>query len=524
VTPARSRGVALLVVLAFLLVGCSSGSGNDATAPATHAAARPSAAQSVASRSTAGRVPSSLAGFYDQKLDWKTCQGGGPNRCARMRVPLDYAHPHGKSVSLAVLKVPALEPGKRIGSMVINPGGPGESGVEWAASASAEYGTALRDVYDVVGFDPRGVGSSDPVQCLSDDQLDRLVSSDPDPETAAARRRADQMMRAFGEGCLEHSGDLARHVSTEEVAKDLDILRAVLGDAKLTYFGASYGTAIGASYADQFPKRVGRMVLDGALDPTSSAVDLELVQAHGFEVALRAYVGACVQQGHCFLGSTVDQGVQRIQDFLTGLEARPIRTSSGEEVTAGIAVYGLLYPLYDHSTWSILDKTLQTGFSGDGTLLRLVADSYLHRNPDGTYRDNSFQVFNAVNCLDDDEGVPSSKLPQYLPRFDKASPTFGRIFASSLTACRLWPIHSGRTPHAVHAKGSPPILVVGTTRDPATPLVWARSLARQLDKGVLVTRDGDGHTGYNRGSPCVDRTVEDYLVHGTVPKRPVHCR
>jgi pimeloyl-ACP methyl ester carboxylesterase len=511
VTPARTRGVALLVVLLVALAGCSTGSRQDATS---------SPAPSAAS---IGKVPSSLAGFYHQQLDWRTCQGGGRDQCARMRVPLDYEHPNGRTVSLAVLKVPALEPDKRIGSMVVNPGGPGISGVEWAAGASLEYGTAIRNVYDVVGFDPRGVASSDPVECESDEQLDHLIDSDPDPDTAAERQAFDRMLRALGEGCLRHSGDLARHVSTEEVAKDLDILRAVLGEAKLTYFGASYGTAIGASYADRFPERVGRMVLDGALDPTSSMVDVGLVQAHGFEVALRAYVGACVEAGSCFLGSTVDQGVRRIQDFLTGLESRPIRTKSGEQLTAGFAFYGVIYPLYDRSSWSFLDKALQTGLSGDGTLLRLIADGYLHRSPDGTYQDNSFEVYNVVSCLDDDEGVPSSQISRYLPRFEKASPTFGRVFASSLATCHVWPIHSGRKPHAVHATGSPPILVVGTTRDPATPLVWARALARQLPRGVLITRDGDGHTGYNRGSSCVDRTVEDYLVHGTVPPGPVRC-
>ena len=519
-TPARTRGVALLVVLAFVLAGCSSGSHEDATSASTS-----SAVQSPSRSSTAasGKVPSSLADFYHQKLDWRTCPGGGRNRCARMRVPLDYTHPNGKTVSLALLKAPALQPDRRIGSVVVNPGGPGESGVEWAASAAAEYGTAIRNVYDIVGFDPRGVASSDPVECESGEQLDRLVSADPDPDTAAERRRSDRMLRALGEGCLQHSGDLARHVSTEEVAKDLDILRAVLGDSKLSYFGASYGTAIGASYADQFPKRVGRMVLDGALDPTSSVVDLDLVQAHGFEVALRSYVGACVQRGSCFLGSTVDQGVQRIRDFLTGLQSRPIATKSGTEVTAGLAFYGVIQPLYFRWLWPALDRELKAAFSGDGTLLQLMSDDYLHRNPDGTYRDNFFEVFNAVGCLDDDEGVPSSQVARYLPRFEKASPTFGKVFAYSLTTCHVWPIHSGRKPHAVHAAGSPPILVVGTTRDPATPLVWARSLARQLPRGVLVVRDGDGHTGYHQGSSCVDRTVEGYLAHGTVPSHDLRC-
>jgi pimeloyl-ACP methyl ester carboxylesterase len=440
-----------------------------------------------------------------------------------MRVPLDYARPGGRSIEVAMLKVPATSTTDRLGSMVFDPGGPGASGVDYVTSAGASFGKTLLRHYDVIGIDPRGVGASTPVDCLPDNRLDDVLASDPDPRTAAELRASDRLLRQFGRGCVTRSGALAAHVSTVEVAKDLDVLRGALGESRLTYFGASYGTAIGSTYADMFPKKVGRMVLDGALDPTSSTLELNRVQAQGFETALRAYVRSCVDKGGCFLGSSVDEGTRRIKRFLDQVAQQPLPAGSGRELNVGNASYGISYPLYSKSAWPVLTTALQRGFSGDGTVLMLLADAYLHRTSSDHFKDNSFEAFYAVNCLDHDDAVSSSHLKRYYRMFDKASPTFGRTFLYSATACQDWPVHTGRGPKRVHATGAAPILVVGTTRDPATPLVWARSLARQLDGAVLVTRDGDGHTGYHQGSACVDRTVESYLVDGTVPKRDVRC-
>ncbi len=517
--PPRTRGVALLLaVLPLLLSGCSFlGTGDQ------EAGARPTPRPVTTGGSTTSQdAPDpALAPYYSQRLHWTSCRDS--DQCATLRVPLDYAQPGGRSIRLALLRVPAVDQRARLGSMVVNPGGPGGSGVDYAASADSQYGEALRRVFDVVGFDPRGVGASAPVECVSARQLDRFVASDPDPVTAAERTASDRLVRELGDGCLKRDGAVTRHVSTVEVAKDLDVLRAALGDPKLTYFGASYGTSIGATYADLFPRNVGRMVLDGALDPASSTLEVNLVQARGFEGALRAYVGACVARGSCFLGDSVEAGTRRIAAFLHDVERRPLTTASGATLTAGTAVYGVWYPLYDKGSWPILDKALADAFTGNGSLLRTIADAYLHRSPDGKYADNSFQAFYAVTCLDRDDGIPSSEVQRYLPRFEKVSPTFGAIFAYSMSACDSWPVHSGRAPKALHVTAAPPVLVVGTTRDPATPLVWARALSRQLKGSVLVQRDGDGHTGYNRGSPCTDRTVEAYLVSGTVPRHEVDC-
>ena len=285
---------------------------------------------------------------------------------------------------------------------------------------------------------------------------------------------------------------------------------------------ASYGTSIGSTYAGLFPQRVGRMVLDGALDPSLSTVEQGKVQAQAFETALRAYVGACVAQETVALGDSVDAGTRRIRAFLDSVEKRPIRGDGTRQLEVGNALLGIWLPLYSKRYWGALDQALRQAFAGNGSVLLALSDAYVGRGPGG-YEDNSLEAIYAVNCLDHDDGIPSSKVGPYVPQFEKVSPTFGAVFAYTLSACASWPVHSGRTPAPIHAPGSPPIMVVGTSRDPATPLAWARSLADQLDKGVLVTRDGDGHTGYRAGNACVDKTVESYLVSGVVPKAEVDC-
>ena len=243
-----------------------------------------------------------LARFYEQDLTWESCRDVG--LCATLEVPLDYGDPGGESIGLAVLKVPAADPEGRLGSLVVNPGGPGAPGTDYAASAAAVFRQPILDAYDVGGFDPRGTGGSDPVDCLSDDELDAYVAQDPDPDTAAEAATYADWVGRIGAGCAERSGALAAHVSTVEAARDMDVLRAALGESSMAYFGASYGTKLGATYADLFPDRSGRLVLDGAVDLSLGARELALQQAQGFETALRAYVGDCVDDGDCFLGDS----------------------------------------------------------------------------------------------------------------------------------------------------------------------------------------------------------------------------
>lgn len=506
--------VAVIVVLAMvaagLLVYRSVSESRNASAGTPRATSTPD---------TSGTEPD-LSAFYGQRLEWRAC---GRAQCTTLKVPMDYAQPNGKELSLAVLRVPAQKESERVGSLIVNPGGPGGSGVDYAAAGSLQFGSVLSDHFDIVGFDPRGVGQSDPLRCLSTAGMDEFIGTDPAPSTPAGMAEMDRLVRDFGQGCLDRSGDLMRHMSTVEAAKDMDILRAALGEKQMDYLGASYGTFLGATYADLFPQRVRRFVLDGAIDPSLSNEQMSLAQAHGFEVALRAYLQDCVDGGDCFLGDTVDAAAERIRQFLDDVAVKPLPTGSDRELTAGWATIGIWLPLYVKSFWPQLTAALEQALNdGRGTGLLSLADLYASRGPDG-YTSNSMEALYAVNCLDHGDSIPTDQVPSHFAQFEEASPTFGRSFAFGLSTCHSWPVRSDNVTRAIHATGAAPILVIGTTRDPATPMEWARALAGQLDSGRLITRDGDGHTGFNQGNDCVDSAVQDYLIDGKVPPDDLKC-
>jgi pimeloyl-ACP methyl ester carboxylesterase len=460
-----------------------------------------------------------LASYYGQRLKWSGCHDG--DQCATLTVPLDYDHPAGSTLKLALLKVPAA--GSRIGSLVINPGGPGEPGTSYAALGSQAFGQPLLDHFDIVGFDPRGTGDSSPVDCLSDSQLDQYLAEDPEPSSARELVGFRAQQHAMATGCSRLSGALAAHVSTVESARDMDILRAALGDATMNYLGASYGTKLGATYAQLFPHRVGRFVLDGAVDVSLGTRQLTLQQAGGFERALEAYAANCVNSSvGCFLGDTVPQVLDTISKLVERIAAKPL--PAGDRVlTAGNAFYGIAVTLYSRDYWILLTNALRSALSGDGKPLMLLADAYAARNPDGTFQNNSMEAFFNISCLDDPWSIPATRVPAQFPTFEKAAPVFGKVFAWTLTSCRGFTPRSDEPVPTIHAKGAAPIVVVGTTRDPATPFAWAVALARQLDSGVLLRRDGDGHTGYHTGNACIDHAVESYLVSGIVPANNTSC-
>ncbi|WP_151083669.1 alpha/beta hydrolase [Nocardioides cynanchi] len=461
-----------------------------------------------------------LASYYSQTLQWSDCDNG--DQCAQLTVPLDYARPAGRTIELHVLKVPAADPGSRLGSLVVNPGGPGEPGTSYAVQG--DFGQPLRDHFDIVGFDPRGTGSSSPVDCLSDSALDTYLAEDPDPTTPAELATFEAEQRAIASGCPQLSGAIAGHVSTVESARDMDILRAALGDTRMTYLGASYGTKLGATYAQLFPRRVGRFVLDGALDLTLSNRDQTLQQAAGFQKALESYAANCVAADiGCFLGKTVPDVLTTISDLVARITAKPLPAQDGRVLTGGNAFSGIAVTLYSRSYWVLLSSALRSALGGDGSLLLRLADAYTARNSDGTYANNSMEAFYDISCLDDPTSIPFSQVPSQFPAFDQASPLFGRVFAWGLTSCRGFTPRSDQPVPTVHAKGAAPIVVIGTTRDPATPFQWAVAMAHQLDSGVLVRRNGDGHTGYRTGNACVDNAVESYLVSGIVPKNRTSC-
>jgi pimeloyl-ACP methyl ester carboxylesterase len=466
------------------------------------------------------RAPShGLARFYAQHLAWSGCGDG--NQCARLAVPLDYRHPAGPTIRLHVLEVPAS--GSRIGSLVVNPGGPGAPGTSYASGRSLYFGEPLLEHYDIVGFDPRGTGQSSPVECLPARRFNDYLSSDPDPTTPAQVRQFRHQQQGLARGCSQ-AGAIAGDISTVDSARDMDILRAALGERRMSYLGASYGTLLGATYAQLFPKRVGRFVLDGAVDPALGARATALQQAAGFQTAFDAYAANCVQgAGGCFLGSSVSRVQHAVRSLLDRITRKPLPTDDGRTLTAGDAFYGIAATLYDRDYWILLSTALRSARSGDGSLLMKLADAYSDRNADGSFQDNFLQAFYDISCLDKPYTIPYADVPSQFGAFEKASPLFGRTYAWGLTECDGFTPRSDQPLPAIHAAGAPPIVVIGTTRDPATPYRWAVALAHQLDSGVLVSRNGDGHTGYHRGNACVDKAVESYLVSGVVPKNGLSC-
>ncbi len=510
--------LALVAVVVFAVVGSLQ---TDADSPSQDPT--PSLAATPTPEPGASEPPkATLASFYSQQLTWELC--GERFECATLEVPIDYKDPGGQTIQLALLKDPADEPAHRVGSLIVNPGGPGVPGTSYAENASAAFGGVIRKDFDIVGFDPRGTGDSDPVDCISDQELDAFTAEDPDPDTPQEAADVEAGQEEFFQGCVDNSDSLIGHVTTVEAARDMDVLRAALGEATMLYIGASYGTQLGATYADLFPDKVGRMVLDGAVDLSIGRRERMLEGAGGFEVALRSYVQNCVDEGDCFLGETLDDGLKTIQELIASVDEQPLPSSgSDREVSAGNAFYGLLYPLYARELWPVLDQALQFALDGDGSVLLRISDVYLSRNNDGTYANNAAEAILAINCLDDPYSISADQVPDQIPEFEQESPTFGEVFAWGLIGCHGIQVESTEKDRRIDAAGAAPIVVVGTTRDPATPYQWAVHLADQLQSGVLVSRDGDGHTGYNSGNDCVDDAVEGYLVDGTVPQDGLEC-
>ncbi len=513
----KSRRVAALVgatATALVLTGCSvidgiGGSGSDPSVSVTPQSPPPGS--------------EALARFYAQHLEWTRCDDA---RCAKLEVPVDYARPSGDTIELAVVKVPARKFSKRLGSLVVDPGGPGASGVDYARAADVIVGKGVRDAYDVVGFDPRGVGRSSPIDCLTDRQLDTFLGSDPTPDNPAEEQAFAQTAQGFAKACGNNAGPLLAHVSTKDAARDMDVLRAALGEPKLNYLGKSYGTYLGSVYAGLFPQNVGRMVLDGVVAPDLTADELNLGQARGFELATQRWAAYCVQKGDCPLGDSVDAVMNGLRTFLASVDSSPLPRTGDNAVprlTEGWAWVGIAEAMYAQGSWQLLIDAMRDAVAGDGTSLMQLADQYAHRDPGGQYSDNLMEVIFAVNCLDRTTSSDLAERHRLAQESLKEAPTWGPFLVWSSLPCGFWPVKATGAPEKISAKGAAPIVVIGTTRDPATPYEWAVRLRDQLADASLVTFDGDGHTAYTRSNKCVDGAVDAYYLKGTVPKDGLRC-
>jgi pimeloyl-ACP methyl ester carboxylesterase len=508
-------GCASLLAAGALVAGCAS-SGT----PKAHHEPGPGASSAPSSAAPSHDHQRSLARFAHQKLRWKGCRDGF--QCATMTVPLDYSHPSGRTIHVAVTRLPASGD-HAIGSLVVNPGGPGGSGLQFARSARVLFGQRVRARFDIVGFDPRGVGKSTAVHCLSDAELDAQIHVDPAPDSAAGRHKLVSSAKDFAAQCEKHSGWLLGHVSTLDQARDMDVLRAALGDDRLTYLGESYGTYLGAKYAQLFPHHVRALVLDGALDPSLTTERLNTVQARGFEKNLDDFIADCVEDGSCPLGRSRAAAERGLTELSDRVDAHPLPGPGSRTLGPGEFFEGLAAGLYSPATgWPALRIALNQAESGNGTGMLELSDTLTERQADGHYT-NETEANTAISCLDRPAPRKVSAYTALAHRLAGRDPHFGAAIAYGSMTCAFWPVKPVERPRQVHAKGAPPILVIGTTHDPATPYVWARALAGQLDSGRLLTYDGDGHTAYGRGDPCVDGAADSYLVTTKAPPAGKRC-
>ncbi|MGF9664080.1 alpha/beta hydrolase [Arthrobacter crystallopoietes] len=467
-----------------------------------------------------GTVDPALKSYYTQDVAWEDCEQ--QFQCAKVEVPVDYAEPDGERIEIAAIRSSAGNGSK--GSILLNPGGPGGSGYDTVKDSLAYMTTEeLRRNYDIVGFDPRGVKRSAPVKCMSDKEKDEARQVQYDLDTDAGLAEAARDSKELAQQCAEQTGEVLGHVDTVSAAKDMDILRAAVGDAKLNYLGFSYGTFLGATYADLFPERVGRLVLDGALDPSLSNADVTLGQAKAFEAAIRSYAESCLQSSDCPMDGSADDAVGQIRDLIAAVEDNPMTASDGRLVTVGMFVSGLIVPLYNDQNWPALTAALKGAFGGDPTEMLRLSDLGAERQPDGSYTGNSTEAFTAINCLDYPMESGLDAMREEAKALEDASPTLGRYLAYGGTTCENWSYDAVRTPAPVKAEGADPILVVGTTGDPATPYEWAESMAANFESASLLTFEAEGHTAYSRGNKCVQDAVDGYFIEGTMPKDGAVC-
>ncbi|MEU6670868.1 alpha/beta hydrolase [Streptomyces sp. NPDC046727] len=508
------------VAAGLLLAGCGGSSGDDGNG---HEGKGAASAPPSTPRSTDAQPPTALpSSLTSQRLDWQRCKATGNSaapsdawRCATLKVPLDWSEPGGRTIGLALIRARATG-GDRVGSLLFNFGGPGGSGVSTMPYYEPSVAT-LHERYDLVSWDPRGVGASEGVRCRGDREIQAAETVDATPDTPAEEKAYFQDAADFGKGCQKAAGPLLAHVSTTDTARDMDLMRQVLGDAELHYFGISYGTELGGVYAHLFPKKVGRLVLDAVVDPAADTVGHAENQARGFQRALDDYLKST--------GQDAGQGSRHIADLLTRIDAKPLPTSSGRKLTQTLAVTGIILPLYSESSWPRLTSALKSAEKGDGSQLLALADEYNDRDASGHYGTMSHSQ-RVISCLDDKQRPALAETKRRLAEFERISPVFGDFLAWDTAGwCHGWPVPGQYDTPDVSAPGAAPILLVGNTGDPATPYEGARRMADELGRGVGVelTWKGEGHGAYGSGSDCVDSTVDAYLLKGTVPKDGKVC-
>jgi pimeloyl-ACP methyl ester carboxylesterase len=509
--------VAVAAAAVVLLAGCS-GSPRPAPQPP------PASASHSATATPTGPPPTVTFADCTKEIRPAIADQPGSERklsfgCGRLTVPVDHAKPDGPTLPMFVLRARLAGQSRPLGSLVVNPGGPGGSGVEAAVGLALQLPEELLRRFDLVGFDPRGVGLSDPVTCIPAKLKDQSTEGDIDARTPAEYAAQVALSRKVADACYRKYGDRLAAYNTTDTARDLELLRQALGDAKLSYLGYSYGTMIGAVYATLYPDRIRALVLDGAVDPTLGDVASSQAQARGFEGAFDDFARDCVRRG-CPLGPDPRAFLTRL---LAKANAHPVPTSATGDrrrASAGNVLLAAVRALYDKSDWPRLSRALADADRGDAKGVLELDDDYNQRRPDGTFS-NIMDANLAVNCADTDERLSDRTIQQTLASWREKYPLFGPPLALSLIGCQVWKAPRHPLPE-VAAPSAPTILVVGTRHDPATPYTAAQHLTSALGHAALLTWDGDGHTAYPK-TRCVVRAVDAYLISTTLPRPASTC-
>jgi pimeloyl-ACP methyl ester carboxylesterase len=485
------------------------------------AASLPAAAPATAAGVSDTATPAALAPFYSQTLEWSGCQSS--LSCTWLTVPLDYADPTGPTIRIRVAKANAR--GQSQGAIVVNPGGPGASGLEFAASIMTSLSSTVRARYDVVGFDPRGVGKSAPIICMTGVQTTRWLALDPSPDTKAEEQALMRGAAQIPRGCLRRSPEIARHVGSEDTVRDMDVLRAALGNDRLNWLGFSYGTYLGTMYAEEFPDRVGRMVLDGALDPSLDLMQISHGQSHGFQTAMTRFAADCIQHTNCPTQESEQAVLNGINRLLVRLDRAPMKSDHTLPLLESQAISALFYAMYSPDLWPLLRYGLKQASVGDGAGLQALSDYANDKTGPTTYGSNMASAFPAISCWDAPAPPGQDGLRKAANAWSRgvAVPDMARAMSWGNAPCSQWYGHSDQAPAAAHSTTTSPILIIGTTYDPATPYWWAQALSRQLPTSGLLTYRGDGHTAFGRGTACVDSAVNTYLLDGTLPPSGTVC-
>ena len=468
-------------------------------------------------------APAGFSEYYEQVVEFEEC--GDRLFCADVDVPMNWSDPDSEPISIAA--VFRLADSNPKGFILFNPGGPGASGYDWVKESAEFLGTKdLRSDWNLLGFDPRGVGRSSAVECLSDAEYDEFLYGvsgfeiGSEEDIAVARAATDD----FADKCLENTGALLEFVDTVSAARDMDVLRAAIGESKLNFLGYSYGSFLGTTYATLFPERVGRFVLDGAIDPTVSDDEQTLFQLEAFESALTAFLEDCDRFEDCPFSGNVSADLDSVQQLLASIEKQPLATASGRELTIWAAVTGLIMTLYSDRFWPELSSAFSEAYAGSGDRFLFLADFYNDRGEDGRYQTNLIAANYAISCLDSSASPSMFTIEAQNKRLLEAAPVLGRYWQFGGLRCGSWPFPEAEKPSDYSAAGAPTILVIGTTGDPATPYSQAQSLANDILKdGFLMTYNGEGHTIYGNQVKCIDQVVDKFFLTGELPATDPNC-